>query len=759
MANKALLSPKSIFLEGTPPVASVSPTETARTAMVVSTKKGPLTPALANSYDAWVKLFGTATASSWKAAISAKLFFEAGGRELVTQRVVHYADIEDAGTITAERASVTLQNAGTADSSGIATATIAFPIPVVNGDVLTASVGAAADQNATISCTAASKTAALSPTYNVANGLTTIHPINGVSYTITWVAVDFVDNTAITLAEALNYFNIKLPGIAADSNGGAPRITTDQQGLQASLGPVTGTAAAVFNFPGGTVNGTGNIDDNLTGMTLNEFEAIAEAAFTNSSGVTIQDLDLDNDAVEVFASIVTVAVGPAASIQVKASTLATKMGFDLVLHSGAEDVPEDTLLVEAKWVGAYGNNLTVEIDDPTNGEVGSFKLLVYEDDVLRESFDNLVIGVDNALDPDYVETRINGADGSTQGSILIRVTDLELDADPAIPVTSAPEPLIGGDDGLVGLADTDYTGSTLTATGLRGLDLTTGIRLLISPEGTNAVIHNALCVYAGVTREIEMMAILDPPTSLTAAGIKAYVVSTAQLVNLTEYAAIYWPWVKIANPNAVIFGVSPTITVPPSGLICGVIARTDAATNGGIYQPPAGVERGILTNVLGFATEEVNSETNRDLIYPVRINPLNTEAGQPNFINGVLTLKENGSFPSVSERRAINYIADLINRATVYVRHSNNDSALLRRFTQDIEAILIAEMNRGAFASKVPSEAFILDTGPGVNTAATRMAGQVWAKISVATQKPAQFVIFEISQNTAALQELLAQGS
>ena len=44
--------------------------------------------------------------------------------------------------------------------------------------------------------------------------------------------------------------------------------------------------------------------------------------------------------------------------------------------------------------------------------------------------------------------------------------------------------------------------------------------------------------------------------------------TTAALLNLTEYAAIYWPRVKS------VFGPADKIVVPPSGIIAGVRAAS-----------------------------------------------------------------------------------------------------------------------------------------------------------------------------------------
>jgi hypothetical protein len=89
-----------------------------------------------------------------------------------------------------------------------------------------------------------------------------------------------------------------------------------------------------------------------------------------------------------------------------------------------------------------------------------------------------------------------------------------------------------------------------------------------------------------------VFAILDPPAGLGAAGIVDYVLNTAALGNLSEHAAIYWPRVKVLNPSRSVFGSSDQLAVAPSGIIAGVFSRTDGGRPGGVYDPPAGIDKG-----------------------------------------------------------------------------------------------------------------------------------------------------------------------
>ena len=73
-----------------------------------------------------------------------------------------------------------------------------------------------------------------------------------------------------------------------------------------------------------------------------------------------------------------------------------------------------------------------------------------------------------------------------------------------------------------------------------------------------------------------------------------------------------------------------------------------------------------------------------------------------------------------------------------------------------ITAFLLAQMNNGAFRSKTPSTAFFVDVSEQLNTPTVIFAGKLIARVGLATNKPAEFIILRISQDTRALEAELA---
>ena len=411
--------------------------------------------------------------------------------------------------------------------------------------------------------------------------------------------------------------------------------------------------------------------------------------------------------------------------------------------------PAETLEVQGKWDGTYAHRLRILIAPATSGSASEFNLAVEQDGVLVEVFPNLSMGPAAGR---YAPAVIND---ERTGSQLITVQDLENGSgSPAnLPALGTFGPLAGGDDGLAGLTDADFIGSAASMTGLAALDTVQDLSLLIVPGRATAAVHNAMLTYCEVTRAKGCFAVLDPPANASATGIVTYVDSTAALLGASEHAAIYWPRIRVLNPSRNVFGGTPEIVVPPSGHIAGVYARVDGSEPGGVYKPPAGIENGVLLGVLGFETDEVLDEAKRDLVFPKRINPLTVFPGTPRHIDGARTLKGDGNFPTVAERRGVIFIEQSLRRGLLFAKHQNNTEALRSTVRRTIQSFLLTQMRNGAFRSQDPAKAFFVDASDALNTPSVIFAGKLVARIGLATNKPAEFVILRISQDTRSLDE------
>lgn len=420
--------------------------------------------------------------------------------------------------------------------------------------------------------------------------------------------------------------------------------------------------------------------------------------------------------------------------------------------------PLDTLQVDAKYDGAWGNGLTLNIKAPTNGAADEFNMEILVGGVLTETFPNLSI---TDADTNFVETVINAIDGT--GSNLIVVTDLDsATASPQDrPSVQSGTALTTGDDGLTSIADADFTGDNAAGNGFHAFKEINDIRILLCVDQQTTAVHQGMQDYAEVDRDGSMVALFEPPVSQTAAQANTYILITAALYNRSEYSFMMWPWVKVPNPSEAVYGKTAdgTITVPPSGHIAGLFARVDGSEPGGVYKAAAGTERGIIRGITGVETEEVFDVNTRDLIYPNRINPITKLPGTSLFLHGSVTTKDNGRFPFINQRRGVIFIELSVQGGLIFAMHAQNNNRLRAVVDRTVFVFLLEQFRHGAFAGATPEESFTLDVdipGEGLNSAAEQFAGRLNVDIGLAMVTPTQFVVIRISPDQRAILEAAA---
>jgi len=728
-----LLSSKVIVVEEEPRVRGLTSAPTSVAGAVGLTERGPIGLAvLCNSFEEFQTRFGGFTRDS-DMALAAMGFFENGGSQLWVVRTTHFTDISRPSSVTAVRAQGMVV-AGVGPTQAVLTGTAAEPFALHDGERVVFSVNGGPDVDVVFGGTPASIAVGASGPHALVDGMTLQLRIDrGAEQRVTFAASDFVNIAQATAAEVAAAINTSIVRAKA-VRGADVRIVSDTVGTSSRVQITGGTANTILAFPAAIAHGTGNVGD-LTAVTVAEVKGVVEAAVP---GVRVSL----GSAVEVR----TVATGVAATLQARPATTPA-FGFDTVAHLGAASGVANGLRIEGRDPGAYANRIEVEVRSASNGSSQAFDLLVIEDGTYRETFRSLTLTPSDAR---HVERMVNDA---RSGSLYVRVTQLLSTVPGRQTVT-----LSGGNDGLAGLDDNDFIGSATGKNGLRALDQVQELSLLLVPGRATPATHLAMVQYAEVARDGTAFAILDPPEGQSATDIVSYVETTAALEGLSEFAALYWPRVTVLNPAKRVFGSESQVVVPPSGIIAGVSSRTDSVRPGGVYDAPAGIEAGRMFGVLGFENDEVLEERKRDLVYPHRINPLTTGPGLPRFIDGSRTLKGNGNFPYVGERRGVIFIERSLKQGLEFARHKANTESLRAQVRRTITAFLLTQMNNGAFRTRDPATAFFVDVSDTLNTPTVIFAGKLIARVGLATNKPAEFIVISISQDTRALEAELAGG-
>jgi len=209
----------------------------------------------------------------------------------------------------------------------------------------------------------------------------------------------------------------------------------------------------------------------------------------------------------------------------------------------------------------------------------------------------------------------------------------------------------------------------------------------------------------------------------------------------SKYAAVYWPWVKFADP---LNSNRPTVT-PPLGHIAGIYARTDATRNVG--KAPAGTVDGAILGITGLEFDPTQGQ--RDFVYPYRVNPLISTATTGRAVWGSRTIAAQNSWRNINAVRLFMFVEKSTYNSTFWTVFENNGPALWSRIKTQLSSFLNNLFSDGYFAGKNAGEAFFVIVDETNNTAATMNLGQVIVDVGMAPNKPAEFVRYRFQQVTA----------
>lgn len=212
------------------------------------------------------------------------------------------------------------------------------------------------------------------------------------------------------------------------------------------------------------------------------------------------------------------------------------------------------------------------------------------------------------------------------------------------------------------------------------------------------------------------------------------------LAQNSKFAALYWPWVRVADP----LSNNRPISFPPVAHIAGVYARTDSNRNVG--KAPGGTVDGALRFLLGLETEPTQGE--RDFVYPNRINPLISSPQTGLAVWGVRTTSLQSEWRYINARRLFMFVEKSIFNATHWIVFENNGAALWARIKAQIQGFLTSLFNDGLFAGTTPAEAFFVIVDSSNNTPDSINQGQVIIDVGIAPNRPAEFVRFRFQQKT-----------
>lgn len=205
----------------------------------------------------------------------------------------------------------------------------------------------------------------------------------------------------------------------------------------------------------------------------------------------------------------------------------------------------------------------------------------------------------------------------------------------------------------------------------------------------------------------------------------------------SNYAALYHPWLEIFDPLD-----KKNIAIPPSGSILGIYARSDNTR--GVHKAPANE---VVRACVGLDCQFNKGE--QDILNPKGVNLIRAFSGQGIRVWGARTATSDPSWKYINVRRLFIFIEESIKANTNWAVFEPNDEQLWVRVKRTIEVFLTGLWRGGSLAGSATTDAFFVDIGRSTMSQDDIDNGRLICVIGVAPVKPAEFVIFRVTQKTS----------
>jgi phage tail sheath protein FI len=185
------------------------------------------------------------------------------------------------------------------------------------------------------------------------------------------------------------------------------------------------------------------------------------------------------------------------------------------------------------------------------------------------------------------------------------------------------------------------------------------------------------------------------------------------------------------------------VQLPPSGFVCGILARVDIAR--GVWKAPAN-ETVIDAVDLQAAIDSHDQER----LNPQGINCIRSFPSRGILLWGARTTSSDPEWKYVNVRRYFMYLEQSIRDGLQWVEFEPNGEPLWSAVRQTITNFLLNNWRSGALMGIKPEEGFYVRCDRSSMTQSDIDNGRLIVEIGVAAVRPAGFVIFRIGLWTAS---------
>lgn len=237
----------------------------------------------------------------------------------------------------------------------------------------------------------------------------------------------------------------------------------------------------------------------------------------------------------------------------------------------------------------------------------------------------------------------------------------------------------------------------------------------------------------------DRIAILDSLLGAPPSGPGSVEEQRADVQAASGFAALYYPWLVLRDPTSQ-GARSRMLTIPPSGHIAGVYARSDAER--GVHKAPANTDvRGVLTlerqlsdnqqgplNLKGINVLRIFPGSGQVMVWGART------TGDPNVTDWIY----------VNVRRLMLYLEESIQESIRWAVFEPNNPDLWQKLRRTINAFLEQVWRDGALFGTTAEQAYRVRIDEALNPPSTRALGRLYIEIKVAPVRPAEFIVVRI---------------
>ncbi len=290
----------------------------------------------------------------------------------------------------------------------------------------------------------------------------------------------------------------------------------------------------------------------------------------------------------------------------------------------------------------------------------------------------------------------------------------------------------GAAENLATISDNDYI-DALDA--LRRID---DINLLSAPD---ASIATATLSPVGVQQAMithceqlaDRFAVLDSPAGAPMFGANSVEQHRPGVASQRGYGALYYPWIRV-RPS----GSGNPILAPPSGHVCGIMARTDA--NRGVHKAPANETVNGAVGVERLMSDDEQGILNMQGINVIRV----FGTGARPLVWGARTTATDRNWQYVNIRRLFLFLEESIQDGIRWGVFEPNNLGLWQKLRRSIRDFLMQQWRNGALFGEEPDDAFYVRIDEVLNPFSEQALGRLHIEIGVRPSYPAEFIIVRI---------------